>query len=121
VAVPLLILGRKRREAHTRAKEMLILVGLENKMKTLAVAYLRGNPKFMTALTFEYVESYVVPKRSLTGDSTERVDTRVMQVIYSFKQGKLPVYPGQLMDIYIDDLAPRLAQPVPSVEKERKK
>jgi HlyD family secretion protein len=86
-----------------------------------AVAYIRGNPQFKTDLTFEYVEAYVVPKRSLTGDSTERVDTRVMQVVYSFKRGNLPIYPGQLMDVYIDDRAPRPAQPFPAVEKESKK
>jgi len=86
-----------------------------------AVAYVRGNPQFKTDLTFEYVETYVVPKRSLTGDSTERVDTRVMQVVYSFKRGNLPVYPGQLMDVYIDDRAPRPAQPAPVAEKESKK
>jgi len=59
-----------------------------------AVAFIRGNPKLKTELTFEYIEPYVVPKRSLTGDSTERVDTRVMQVIYSFPRTALNVYPG---------------------------
>jgi hypothetical protein len=49
------------------------------------------------------VEPYVVPKRSLTGESSERVDTRVMQVLYSFKRASLPVYPGQLMDVFIED------------------
>ena len=86
-----------------------------------AVASIRGNPQLKTDLTFEYVEAYVVPKRSLTGESTERVDTRVMQVIYSFKRGKLPIYPGQLMDVFIDDLTPRPDQPVHPVEKESKK
>jgi len=86
-----------------------------------AVASIRGNPQFKTELKFEYVEAYVVPKRSLTGDSTERVDTRVMQVVYSFKRGDIPVYPGQIMDVYIDDRTPRPAQPVPTVEKESKK
>jgi multidrug resistance efflux pump len=86
-----------------------------------AAASIRGNPQFKTDLTFEYVEAYVVPKRSLTGESTERVDTRVMQVVYSFKRGKLPIYPGQLMDVYIDDRAPRPGQSVPAVEKENKK
>jgi HlyD family secretion protein len=89
--------------------------------ETPAVAYIRGNPQLKTDLKFEYVEAYVVPKRSLTGDSTERVDTRVMQVIYSFERGKLPVYAGQIMDVYIDDRAPRPDQPVPAVEKESKK
>lgn len=70
-----------------------------------AVAFVRGNPELKTALKFEYVEPYVVPKRSLTGDSTERVDTRVMQVLYSFERADLPVYPGQLMDVYMEDKA----------------
>lgn len=68
-----------------------------------AVAYVRGNADLKVGLRFEYVEHYVVPKRSLTGESTERVDTRVMQVIYSFDRGELEVIPGQLMDVFIDD------------------
>jgi HlyD family secretion protein len=85
-----------------------------------AVASIRGNPQLKTELAFEYVEAYVVPKRSLTGESTERVDTRVMQVIYSFKRGTLPVYPGQLMDVFIDDVSGRPAQPASSSVKESK-
>jgi len=68
-----------------------------------AVAFVRGNAALRTDLRFEYVEKYVVPKRSLTGESTERVDTRVMQVVYSFSRSDLPVFPGQLMDVYIED------------------
>jgi RND family efflux transporter MFP subunit len=70
-----------------------------------AVAFVRGNPALKTKLRFEYVEKYVIPKRSLTGESTERVDTRVMQVVYSFSRSDLSVYPGQLMDVYIEDLS----------------
>ena len=47
-------------------------------------------------------EPYVVPKRSLTGDSTERVDTRVLQAIFSFTRGELPIFVGQQMDVFID-------------------
>lgn len=68
-----------------------------------AVAYLRGHTDFKTDLTFQYVEKYVVPKRSLTGESTERVDTRVLQVVYSFSAKEFPVYAGQLVDVYIED------------------
>jgi hypothetical protein len=46
-------------------------------------------------------EPYVVPKKSLTGDSTERVDTRVLQVIYRFKDRKAPFRVGQQMDVFI--------------------
>jgi multidrug efflux pump subunit AcrA (membrane-fusion protein) len=67
-----------------------------------AIAFVRGNRDLRTPLTFEWVEPYVVPKRSLTGDTTERVDTRVMQVVYSFGPEALPVYVGQQMDIFIE-------------------
>jgi len=43
-----------------------------------------------------------VPKKSLTGDSVERVDTRVLQVIYSIERKNLQVFAGQQMDVYID-------------------
>jgi multidrug efflux pump subunit AcrA (membrane-fusion protein) len=67
-----------------------------------AMAFVRGNRELKTELKFEWVEPYVVPKRSLTGDSTERVDTRVMQAVYSFDRSKLPVYVGQQMDVFIE-------------------
>ncbi len=68
-----------------------------------AVAFVRGNPSLRTPLQFQYIEKYVIPKRSLTGESTERVDTRVMQVVYSFRGDSLAVFPGQLMDVFIED------------------
>ncbi|MGZ4977079.1 MAG: efflux RND transporter periplasmic adaptor subunit [Methylobacter sp.] len=67
-----------------------------------AVAYLRGNRNFKTDLVPAYVEPYVVPKKSLTGDSTEQVDTRVLQALYSFDRSQLPVYVGQQMDVFIE-------------------
>jgi HlyD family secretion protein len=66
-----------------------------------AVAFVRGNPQLETALRFVRTEPYVVPKVSLTGMSSERVDTRVLQVIYSLEDGALPVYVGQQMDVFI--------------------
>jgi hypothetical protein len=43
-----------------------------------------------------------VPKRSLTGDNRERIDTRVLQVIYRFEKPAFSVYVGQQVDIYIE-------------------
>jgi HlyD family secretion protein len=67
-----------------------------------AVAFVRGNRDLKTPLEFVRVEPYVIPKKSLTGDSTERVDTRVLQLLYRFRRQNLPVYPGQQMDIFIE-------------------
>ncbi|QVL56283.1 MAG: efflux RND transporter periplasmic adaptor subunit [Simkaniaceae bacterium] len=66
-----------------------------------AVAYVRGNSSISVPLDFLYIEPYIIPKSALTGDNQERVDTRVLQIIYSFERGKLPIHPGQIMDIFI--------------------
>jgi multidrug resistance efflux pump len=66
-----------------------------------AVAVVRGRPDLRPELHFESIEPYVAPRRSLKGDATERVDTRVLQVIYSFDRTNLPVYVGQHLDVYI--------------------
>lgn len=85
-----------------------------------AVAYIRGNSDLKVGLRFEYREHYVVPKRSLTGESTERVDTRVMQVVYSFDRGELDVIPGQLMDVFIDDRSLQTSAPHTHGQEEKK-
>lgn len=67
-----------------------------------ATAYLKGDTTGPIELTFVRIEPYVVPKVSLTGASTERVDTRVLQVIYSFKRPQnRPVYVGQQVDLFV--------------------
>jgi multidrug resistance efflux pump len=67
-----------------------------------AVASPRGNGDLRIPLKFVRFEPYVVPKKSLTGDSTERVDTRVLQVIYRVEPDSLPVYVGQQVDVFIN-------------------
>src|SRR5262249_44971040 len=67
-----------------------------------AMAAVRGNADLKTPLTFVRFEPFVVPKKSLTGDSTERVDTRVLQVIYRIEDNNLPLFVGQQMDVFID-------------------
>ena len=68
-----------------------------------ARAMVRGRPDEEYTLRFVRVEPFVIPKRSLTGDNTERVDTRVLQLIYAVD--RLPdqrLYVGQQMDVFID-------------------
>ncbi|HEY2156310.1 MAG TPA: HlyD family efflux transporter periplasmic adaptor subunit [Isosphaeraceae bacterium] len=66
-----------------------------------AVATLKGRPAVKYPLEFVKFEPYVIPKRSLTGDNSERVDTRVLQAIYAIKDFPTPVYVGQQMDVYL--------------------
>ena len=63
---------------------------------------MRGDPRQEFRLSFVRVEPYVIPKKSLTGDNTERVDTRVLQVIYALETKDRPVYVGQQMDVFIE-------------------
>jgi multidrug resistance efflux pump len=67
-----------------------------------AQAMVRGNPQVSFPLRFVRIEPYVVPKKSLTGDNTERVDTRVLQVIYAIEKTDQPVFVGQQLDVFID-------------------
>jgi HlyD family secretion protein len=66
-----------------------------------AVGSPRGDGAQKIPLEFVRFEPYVIPKQSLTGDSTERVDTRVLQVIYRVKDQTAPLHVGQQMDVYI--------------------
>ena len=66
------------------------------------VAYLKGDTTHPIPLTFVRIEPYIVPKRALTGDNSERVDTRVLQVIYRFDPPPFPIYAGQQVDVFID-------------------
>jgi RND family efflux transporter MFP subunit len=75
-----------------------------------AIGFLRANKKVSAPLTFVRFEPYVIPKVSLTGETTERVDTRVLQVIYSLPIGENRIRSGQQMDVYI---AAPLAQNAP--------
>jgi multidrug resistance efflux pump len=71
-------------------------------LRSPARASVRGDPQKSYPLTFVRVEPYVIPKKSLTGDSSERVDTRVLQVIYALAPGERSVYVGQQLDVFID-------------------
>jgi RND family efflux transporter MFP subunit len=66
-----------------------------------AVAFLKGKTDLPIPLRFVRIEPYIIPKQSLTGESTERVDTRVLQVVFEFDLPALSVYVGQQVDVFI--------------------
>jgi HlyD family secretion protein len=67
-----------------------------------ATASLRGDLVRKLQLSFVRAEPLVVPKRALSGLGTERVDTRVMQLIYAIVEDGARVLPGQQVDVLID-------------------
>ncbi|WP_428159153.1 efflux RND transporter periplasmic adaptor subunit [Desulfobacter sp.] len=69
-----------------------------------AVGYLKGDTQNPVRMEFVRIEPYITPKRNLTGSSTERVDTRVLQVIYKFPNDlKRNIYVGQQMNLFIEE------------------
>jgi len=69
----------------------------------VATATLRGSSTPGVKMQYVRTEPLVVPKRNLTGTVSERVDTRVMQVIYSISPASLRAIVGQQVDVYIED------------------
>jgi HlyD family secretion protein len=67
-----------------------------------ATALRRGAPDARIALRFIRSEPLVAPKRTLSGSVGERVDTRVLQVIYAADSQTVPLRPGQIVDVFID-------------------
>lgn len=67
-----------------------------------ATGFVRGNSRINFPLNFQRVEPFIIPKSSFTGETTERVDTRVLQVLYTFEKNDLPIYVGQVLDIFIE-------------------
>ena len=105
-ANPLILLGR--------AKPLHVRVDVDEheawrvRQGAHAVGHVRGNPDLKSSLRFVRFEPFVLPKRSLTGDNTERVDTRVLQVIYRVDDDAVPLFVGQQLDVFID-AAPQTA------------
>jgi len=69
-----------------------------------AVGYLKGDTTQPIPLEFVRIEPFIIPKTSLTGGSIERVDTRVLQVIYRCpREENTPLYVGQQLDLYLEE------------------
>jgi HlyD family secretion protein len=52
-------------------------------------------------LQFVRVQPLVTPKIELSNQRQEKVDLRVLPVIFRFEKKDAPVYPGLLVDVYI--------------------
>ncbi len=99
-ASPLILLGRSK-PLHVRV-DVDEHEGWRVHAGATAVGRMRGNAELKSPLSFVRFEPFVVPKRSLTGDSTERVDTRVLQIIYKVERDDLPLFVGEQLDVFID-------------------
>ena len=103
--------SRKRMRSDGGAVQCSMPVPRTKKSMAPARAKLRGDPRQQEVpLTFVRLEPFIVPKTSLTGANTERVDTRVVHVIYAIDPGhpliqQRKILVGQLLDVFIDTRA----------------
>ncbi|HVX93748.1 MAG TPA: biotin/lipoyl-binding protein [Polyangia bacterium] len=66
-----------------------------------AKMFIRGT-SVSVPLEFVRVQPYVSPKIQLSAERTERVDLRVLPVIFRFEPPKgIELYPGELVDVYV--------------------
>jgi multidrug resistance efflux pump len=74
-----------------------------------ATAFLRGDGALSAPLAFVRAEPLARQKRFLSNAPGERVDTRVVEMVYRLEPGTLPVAVGQMLDVFIE-ASPRVAR-----------
>jgi HlyD family secretion protein len=99
---PLIVMGAPDDQLQVRAYIDEILIDrLADPAKLSAELFVRGTDKHVP-LTFVRVQPFVSPKIELSDQRQERVDVRVLPVIFRFASPKsLNVYPGELVDVYV--------------------
>jgi RND family efflux transporter MFP subunit len=67
----------------------------------------RGNAGVRLRAAFVRTEPLIVPKTSLTNSTAERVDVRVLQLIYALPQDATAFFVGQQVDAYVPAVGQR--------------
>jgi HlyD family secretion protein len=99
---PLIIMGAKDGHLQVRAYiDEILLHRMTDPTRLDAKMFIRGTD-IKLPLTFVRVQPYVSPKIELSDQRQERVDVRVLPVIFRFeKPASLNLYQGQQVDVYI--------------------
>ncbi len=101
---PVLVMGNLQNQLAVRCYIDEILVPkLPKSAQMQAKMFIRGT-NISIPLTFVRMQPYISPKIQLSNQRTERVDVRVLPIIFQFDKPKdLDVYPGQLVDVYVGE------------------
>ena len=98
---PLVVMGTPQEYLAVRCYVDEILVSrLPSPGHIRAQMSIRGSA-VKVPLEFVRIQPYVSPKIELSNQRQEQVDLRVLPVIFRFEKKDAPVYPGQLVDVYI--------------------
>lgn len=101
---PVIVLGTPQTNLNVRCYIDEILVPrLPSASKIKAQMSIRGS-NVKVPLDYVRMQPYVSPKIELSDERQERVDVRVLPIIFSFAKPKdLNLYPGELVDVYIGE------------------
>jgi len=101
---PILVMGTSQTYIGVRCYIDEILINrLPPASQMHAQLFIRGTD-ISIPLEYVRVQPYVSPKIELSDQRLERVDVRVLPVIFRFEKPKdSNIYPGQLVDVYIAD------------------
>jgi multidrug resistance efflux pump len=99
LAEPLMVIG------SDRSLQVRVEVDEEDAARLVpgarAEGLFRGEPGRRLVLEFARIEPQLRPKRSLAG-AAQRVDSRVVEVLYRFDPADAPLLIGQRMDVFIE-------------------
>jgi HlyD family secretion protein len=101
---PVLVMGSSQAYIGVRCYiDEILIHRLPQSKQMNAQMFIRGT-NISVPLEYVRVQPYVSPKIALSNQRTERVDVRVLPVIFRFEKPKnLNLYPGQLVDVYIEE------------------
>ncbi len=99
---PVLVMGDPQNYMGVRCYiDEILIQRLPHSSEMKAEMSIRGTDVRLP-LQYVRVQPYVSPKVQLSNQRTERVDVRVLPVIFRFEKPRnTNVYPGQLVDVYI--------------------
>jgi HlyD family secretion protein len=99
---PLIVMGAPDEQLQVRVYvDEILIQRLAGPDHLAAQMFIRGTERQLP-LTFARIQPFVSPKIELSDARQERVDLRVLPLIFHFDKPKdLDLYPGQLVDVYI--------------------
>lgn len=101
---PVIVMGSPQNYSGVRCYiDEILIHRLPQASQMSAQMFIRGTDIHIP-LEYVRIQPYVSPKIELSNQRTERVDERVLPVIFRFEKPKnITVYPGQLVDVYIGE------------------
>lgn len=101
---PAILMGSSQPHLGVRCYiDEILIHRLPQPSQIKAKMFIRGTD-ISIPLEYVRVQPYVSPKIQLSNQRAERVDVRVLPVIFRFEKPKnIYLYPGQLVDVYIEE------------------